>query len=71
MNRGTRKLLEAAVRRLTLHRAQTAKTARQRCCFCACQIQPGDKYKASGQLEAHDLCLTAVARDLREKEAAR
>jgi hypothetical protein len=68
MNQATRKRLEAAIRRLTLQSTRVAREARTRCCFCACQIQPGDSYQASGQLEAHHLCITATAQTLREKE---
>jgi len=64
MSQGARTRLQLAVNRLSLQRQIVAKCARGKCCFCTCQIQPGQKYKSSGKLRAHEFCLSAVATEL-------
>ena len=66
MNQPTlaRQRLQKAVNRLALHKRQTAQSSRGPCSFCPCAIRPGDLYKSSGALRAHDICIQAVAAEL-------
>ena len=59
-----RQRLQKAVNRLTLHKRQTAQSARGACSFCPCAIRAGDVYQSSGALRAHDICIQAVAAEL-------
>jgi len=59
-----RQRLQKAVNRLTLHKRQTAQSARGTCAFSQRAIRAGDVYQSSGALRAHDICIRAIAAEL-------
>lgn len=64
MSQTARRRLQLAINRLSLQPQIVAKSARGKCCFCDCEIRPGQEYKRSGRLAAHEFCLSTVATDL-------